>query len=179
MRNEHEECESMAKILGFEIKAVKEFKDHDGFPIYQGNVYFKNKKLGSWSQDAWGGPDQFDFDVRPYNEAMQKFDLDEVLHLSTPYGFTLDADMDILMGELMSLKDDEKMYKKFAKKGYPKTAKLLSPTRACYMGVTDKELASPSKLVKYAAARMLVDESETELKVLDAESFSIGEPLAV
>lgn len=46
----------MAKIFGFEIKSVKSFKSHDGYPIFQGNVYFKGKKIGSWSQDDWAAP---------------------------------------------------------------------------------------------------------------------------
>lgn len=97
----------MAKIFGFEIKSVKSFKSHDGYPIFQGNVYFKGKKIGSWSQDDWGGPDRFDFDVTPYEKALQDVDISSHPQFDQLREYDLPLSMDILMEEIINLQNDE------------------------------------------------------------------------
>ena len=52
----------MASIKGIELKNVKEFRGHEGEDLVQGDVYYKGKKVGYYSQDAWGGMDIFDLD---------------------------------------------------------------------------------------------------------------------
>ena len=167
----------MAKILGFEVKNVKSFKDHDGYPIYQGNVYFKGKKLGFWSQDGWGGPDSFEFDERPYNEAMKGMDLVETLNLSTPYGFTLDPDMDILMGELLKLKDTEKYFKKFAKQGCTKMASLEHGYEGMVVGMDDDD--DVDTRIKEVVKKNGWVMKDVKVQMFDAKSFTVGEPLAI
>lgn len=54
----------MASINGVSIKNLKEFKGHEGEPLLQGTVYYQNKQVGFWSQDAHGGPDNFNFNER-------------------------------------------------------------------------------------------------------------------
>ena len=49
----------MARINGVEVKAVKYRAGHDGARVASGSIYVDGKKLGRWSQDAWGGPDDF------------------------------------------------------------------------------------------------------------------------
>ena len=64
----------MASINEIEIKSLKEFKGHEGEPLFQGNIYYKGKKLGFWSQDAHGGIcDNFGFDERILNEEVKRF----------------------------------------------------------------------------------------------------------
>lgn len=62
----------MARINGVEIKSLKGFRGHEGY-CYQGNVYLNGKKLGFWSQDSWGGPDEFDFDDSVLDEACKRY----------------------------------------------------------------------------------------------------------
>ena len=62
----------MARINGVELKAVKKYTGHEGV-CAQGNVYYKGKKLGFWSQDSWGGPDEFDFDKSVLDKAAQDY----------------------------------------------------------------------------------------------------------
>ncbi len=51
----------MAKMAGIEIKSFKYYSGHDGEECAQGNIYYNGQKQGFWSQDAWNGPDHFDF----------------------------------------------------------------------------------------------------------------------
>ncbi len=41
---------------GYWLKGVKEYKGHEGEPLFQGNVYYKNKKIGFFAMGDWGGP---------------------------------------------------------------------------------------------------------------------------
>lgn len=52
----------MAKIKGIELRNVREFLGHEGEPLVQGSVYYKNREVGFYSQDSWGGMDIFNLD---------------------------------------------------------------------------------------------------------------------
>ena len=52
----------MAKINGFELKGIKTFKGHEGEPCQQGNIYYKGKRVGWFSDDSWGGCMDIRFD---------------------------------------------------------------------------------------------------------------------
>ena len=43
---------------GYWLKAIKDFKGHEGEPLFQANVYLNNRKIGFFSEDGWGGPAQ-------------------------------------------------------------------------------------------------------------------------
>lgn len=104
----------MAKINGIEIKGVKIFLDHEGCQIAQGNVYYKGKKLGSWSQDSWGGPDRFGFDTSILDKEVKKYrDSNKVKEEDKSI-----CNLEILLFDLLELKDIEDEYKKCIKKGY-------------------------------------------------------------
>ena len=105
----------MASINGVTIKNYKNFKGHEWEDLAQGSIYLDGKRLGSWSQDSWGGPDNFDFDASNLNEACKNF----------KDGFPRDYkyievcdNVDVFLGELARLMDTEKHLKKFFKKGY-------------------------------------------------------------
>ena len=104
----------MASINGIQIKGLKKFRDHEGAPVFQGNVYYKGKKLGFWSQDSWGGPDIFDFDTRVLDAEVEKYKAsDRVEPEYKEY-----TSLDILLGDLLTLMDREKTYKKAMKGGW-------------------------------------------------------------
>lgn len=97
----------MASIKGISLKNVKTFRGHEYPTNYQGNVYFNGKKMGFWSQDSWGGPDSYDFDTAELDAKAKEF-----------YGEDSIYGLDCLMGELLELMDNEKMFKKAVKEGY-------------------------------------------------------------
>lgn len=121
----------MAKIYGVELKAVKRFVGHEGY-CYQGNVYKDGKKVGFWSQDSRGGCDEYGFDTSILDEVITKMKMSpyykkhfiEPEHLKTNipidqlYEF---LDEDTLMNDLINLREEESIYKKYAKQGYPIT----------------------------------------------------------
>ncbi len=121
----------MAELSGVTIKGLKNFKDIDGCPVYQGNVYIRNKKVGFWSQDRWGGDDVFDFDVTELDEIKNKFytknpKVDEfkiygkqnIDWTKLPKQKPEKVSLDIFMYDLLVLLLDEKLYKKNVKRGY-------------------------------------------------------------
>ena len=131
----------MAKIYGVELKAVKRFVGHEGY-CYQGNVYKDGKKVGFWSQDSWGGPDEYDFNTEILNEVIEKMKTSSYYrkHFVEPENKRINIpvdrlyeflDTDTLMNDLIILKDDESTYKKYAKQGYPITVIISDGYHVC------------------------------------------------
>jgi hypothetical protein len=74
---------------GYWIKNLKNFKGHEGEPLFQCSVYKDGKRIGFFSEDSWGGPAQLqDFkqkdedalcdyaksvDSKPWGESYHKF----------------------------------------------------------------------------------------------------------
>lgn len=52
----------MARIYDVQLKGITQFKGHEGEPCFQGNIYYKNKKIGYFSDDFRGGFMDIDFD---------------------------------------------------------------------------------------------------------------------
>lgn len=123
----------MAKIKGIELKNVKEFRGHEGEELMQGDVYYKNKKVGFYSQDAHGGMDTFDIfynvdrDIR--KEIMEIADnyiggvlfkkiddlYDKMYNYTSNHTYEKKG-YEYLFMDLLELYDHEKLYKKYSKK---------------------------------------------------------------
>lgn len=114
----------MASINGITVKAVKQFRGHEGEPLYQGNLYLGNKKIGWWSQDSHGGCDNIYLD-EPYrvmkleNKVKElNRDKEETHERTDGSKYVLDYSLDIMFGDLMVLHEDEKEFKDAVKKGF-------------------------------------------------------------
>jgi hypothetical protein len=114
----------VASINGITVKAIKEFRGHEGEPLYQGNIYLGNKKIGFWSQDSWGGPDNICLD-EPYRVVKLEDKVKELnRHKKETFAredgseYSIEYSLDILFGDLMEMIDDEKVFKKAIKNGY-------------------------------------------------------------
>lgn len=128
----------MAKIKGIELKNITDFRGHEGEELTQANVYYKGKKVGYYSQDAWGGPDIFNLDYDLDKETRDK--VNEITNnyiggklfekLDDLYNETYHVDFkyeqkgyEYLFMDLLQLKDHEDLYKKYKKKyGYDNIA---------------------------------------------------------
>ena len=115
----------MASINGISIRGMKTFKGHEGEPLCQGTLCLNGKKIGFWSQDSWGGPDnvQLDpgYDERLLNEVVHNLNLDKDYHGKAQVDgreFVLEYNLERLMGDYVPLYEDEKVYKNALKKGY-------------------------------------------------------------
>ena len=102
----------MAKINGVQIKNLKSYLGHEGY-CHQGNVYLNGKKLGFWSQDSWGGCDNYDFDESVLKKAVN----DYKDGFPDDYELKSVMDADSLMGDIVFLMEIEKDFKKETKKG--------------------------------------------------------------
>lgn len=124
----------MASINGVTVKAMKEFVGHEGY-CKQGNIYIDNKKQGFWSQDSWGGPDNFEFDttlllerIKEYHEKnppidtlkLYKMNIEEIDFKNLPVRTFEDVlePESIFLYELTDLIEIEKHFKKAIKQGY-------------------------------------------------------------
>lgn len=125
----------MAKIKGFELKKIVNFRGHEGEDLIQGDVYYNGKRVGYYSQDAWGGMDIFDIDWKLDMELKKKIKeisdnylgnilfkkIDDLYGLT--YNFTLKdgkkyepKGYEYLFSDLLELKHHEDLYKKYSKK---------------------------------------------------------------
>ena len=98
----------MASINGITVKAIKEFRGHDGEPLAQGNLYLNNKKIGFWSQDSWGGPDHFQlepqYNERLLNDAVLSLNGDKARRVgSGDDALTVKYDLEMLIFDCMNL----------------------------------------------------------------------------
>lgn len=126
----------MASINGITVKSIKQFRGHEGEPLYQGDIYLGNKKIGWWSQDSWGGPDSYWLD-EPYSirklEAKVK-ELNrhktETFERSDGGKYTIEYSLESLFGDLMILHEDEKTFKTATKNGY---TGVLLVTDGCHV----------------------------------------------
>ena len=114
----------MASINGITVKAIKQFRGREGEPLYQGNVYLGNKKIGWWSQDSHGGCDNIYLDapykVRELEYKVKELNRDKAKTYERSDGskYTIDYSLDIMFGDLMTMHEDEKEFKDAVKHGY-------------------------------------------------------------
>lgn len=99
----------LAKINGFEVKGVKTFSSLEG-PISQGKLYFKGKRVGEFETDNHGGPMNYYHDNKNISEKEVLAAFNEI---PEKYGWTsLYSDMDVIIEELIQLKQFESIFKK-------------------------------------------------------------------
>ena len=104
-------------LNGITIKNVKEFTGHE-FPVCtQGDVWDGKTKLGFWSQDSWGGPDDYEGDsekiIQVKAKALQRgFDKKRY---KDPIMYDVLSGPDVFMGFVATMHDIEKMFKDVTK----------------------------------------------------------------
>ncbi|MBR3209170.1 MAG: hypothetical protein IKN65_00255 [Clostridia bacterium] len=121
----------MASIKGITLKNVKDFRGHEGEDLVQGDVYYKGKKVGFYSQDAWGGMDNFNLDYSLDKELRNKINeitnnyiggqlfkkVDDLYNQTYKVNFHYEQKgYEYLFMDLLQLLDHENKYKKYSKK---------------------------------------------------------------
>ncbi len=147
----------MASINGVTIKAIKGFRDHEGCTIYQGNIYIDGKKAGFWSQDSWGGPDIYEFDTTDLMKRVKQYQ----------EGFLKESEFkkfynepDCFLGDLCSLIQDEKSFKKRMQEGY-KTMIVMGNSFETHTIFTEMDKSDNEFLEFY---RISIDEAKNKQK---------------
>lgn len=111
----------MAKAFGVEIKNVHPDKDHEGCIIYSGDIYLDGKKVGSWEDDYMNGPPYFEYVSEEAKKALIER-ADKFYSICKPHDgidySIFKGDPDIMIGELVQLNKQQKMYAECLKEGY-------------------------------------------------------------
>ena len=166
----------MASINGITVKGLKKFRGHEGEPLYQGNVYLNNKKIGWWSQDSWGGPDSCCLDepykVRKLEDKVKELnrDKEETFTRNDGSTCTMSYSLDIMFGDLMELKHDEDTFKAAIKNGF---GGVLLVTDGCHvfgwnLGKTEARFTEKDLLEHYAK---LIADGKKKYRFYDEDDF--------
>lgn len=153
----------MASINGITVKAIKQFRGHEGEPLYQGNVYLGNKKIGWWSQDSHGGPDACYLDepyrVRKLEEKVKMLNRDKEKTYSRGDGstYTIDYSLDIMLGDLMVMHEDEKMFKSAVKDGYAGLLLVTDGYHAFGLYLNKEIIGLPNEVVLMKFSKLITD----------------------
>lgn len=112
----------MASICGVSLKNIKNFKGHEGEPCYQANIYLNNKKIGYYSDDAWGAIClNLHFDSKENEEKINKIAEEygkrpDKLDLTFSEQYNLNYTLDSFIEDILFLSLYEKDFKKYQKK---------------------------------------------------------------
>jgi len=99
----------MASINGISLKGINHHRGHEGESLLQASVCFLDKKVGFYSDGDWGGPHTLDVpsDLEKKFEEYYSFEYPDLKGLH------------ILIWDLQTLIENEKVYKNLAKKDCP------------------------------------------------------------
>jgi hypothetical protein len=183
----------MASINGISIRDVNHFVGHEGEPLCQGNLYLGDLKLGFWSQDSWGGPDQFRLEPEFSKQLLNEAVISRNPEKAVPYEFgersyVIDYDLEHLLGDCIELEEDQQIFQSAVDAGY---SGILLATDGYHQATWNlpssyTQLPDEDILTKLEAGINKVKESflkETEytqhkLKVYRSlDDFVVGEPI--
>lgn len=175
----------MASINGIELKGVKEFKGHEFEDLVQGNIYYKGKKVGWYSQDSWGGCDHIDLNytlpkelLKEIKDILDNYESETLFKgISDLYDKKYNVKFEhkifkggeFLFGDLIQLNDFEKKYKKFSKQWCTNLIAL------CYKDLFTMNIKG-SRLSKDAFENLLKNDKEVQLYYLYSglEDFKVN-----
>ena len=136
----------MSSINGVSLKNIKDFYDHEGLLIYQGDVYIDGKLAGHWSMDYMNGPDMYRFDIDELSKRTMKFakgiPADKVQYP------TIYEDTDIFLWCLLKLQQDEDYYRKIMSSGY-KSLAIIDDKQGDLCHVRSKGVLTEEDLQEY------------------------------
>ncbi len=105
----------IVSINCFSIKNIVNFRGHKQELLKQGDVYYKGKKIGFYSQNFSGGTDYIDIDYE-YINIIKKYMETKYENENEKMPFYLNQDYFFL--ELLILNEDYNYFKKAIKQGY-------------------------------------------------------------
>ena len=145
----------MASINGIMIANLKEFRGHEEERLFQGDIYYRFKKLGFWSQDFSGGDDVFGFDEKALSREVEAYRKNGDLFDERYRKY---IDLEILLDNLVTLMEDEE--------------KWLKTRGVNYVRVTD-DLRSSSYTTRLPASEILNSQIHKEI-VWEFEKMAVA-----
>ena len=98
-----------ASIRDLEIRNMKRFLGHEQEELYQGNIYYKGKRIGWYSDDAWGGCSIIDVE-KAHREIIENIAKVYLAKKYPKHEFLWSAD--ILFSEIIELTINAKFFEK-------------------------------------------------------------------
>lgn len=184
----------MASINGISVKSVQKFLGHEGEPLFQGNLYLNGKKIGFWSQDSHGGPDNFMLDEgwkqeKLLDDVVKAMNSEKAFQGGTDENpFVMEYGLEFLMADLLVLVNDEKEYKKAVKNGYTGIMvatdgyhETVWQLPAAYTSLSDEALlAKMNSALKEVKVSFFPEDKFTKHSVKvyrSLKDFVVGEPI--
>lgn len=97
-----------------ELKNIRMYRGHGDSHSYEASIYIDGKRVGSSSNDGWGGPDLIHIDDEAVNKRLQAYV--KTLPPLEAYGHKMKMTDELLIGELLeehlAKKEREKLIKK-------------------------------------------------------------------
>lgn len=164
----------MAKINGLQIKKVVNFKGHEGEGLFQCDVYHNGKKVGWFSQNAWGGQDEIHID-QSVVELFKDYASDSIDNTKQSYVF---YGIEWAIIDLYGLNQVEKAFKRANAKGFTGLVEisdwLLGTTIGISQGLCMK---SDKEVIAYLRGKLSPDYgkfADTAFKVYRSlEDFNV------
>ena len=187
---------TMATINGFRIKGLKQFRGHEGEVLFQGDLYLNGNKLGFWSQDSHGGPDNFVLEggwkqVRTLDDIIKGMYPEKALMLGDgERPIVIKYGLEHLLADLVELMGDEKTFKKAIKNGFAGVMiatdgrhETVWQLPASYVAMADGALMGKMGAAIRSAKEGFYPEDDYtrhSVKVYRClEDFVVGEPIGV
>lgn len=179
----------MASINGISLKKLTSFRGHEGESCFQGDMYLGKKKIAFWSQDSWGAiMDNLDMEPGYSEQFLRKqicaLNKDKEIHGVSMSGsaYTIEYDIEQLMSDLLSLKDDEKIFKKAVKEGYEMIVVVTDgfhltywKLKGAYTSMSDEDILKKlSKDVEEVSKKMFQNQEIKKLIYRSLDDFNIG-----
>lgn len=146
----------MAKINGLQIKNVVNFKGHEGEGLFQCDVYHNGKKVGWFSQNAWGGPDE----IHVNNDVVELFKdypsdaLDKTKQ--NPNAVFYGIEWAII--DLYGLKQTERAFKSNDSRGFPGTVEISDWMLGKCVGISNNLCRkSDDEIIAYLRTKLSPD----------------------
>lgn len=108
----------MPKIFGVEIKNVKSRTDHEGCQIHSGTIYMDGKKIGTWEDSYMSGPPDYNIPDEDWKALVERADRFYGICKGDHDYSLFKGDPDILIADLVELKEQERMYAQCLKNGF-------------------------------------------------------------
>lgn len=144
----------MARINGLQIKKVVNFKGHEGEGLFQCDVYHNGKKVGWFSQNAWGGPDEIHIDQNVV-ELFKDYASDSIDRTKQTYVF---YGIEWAIIDLYELNQVEKAFKHNNAKGFPGLVEIKDWMLGTTVGISQGLcMKSDKEIITYLRGKLSMD----------------------
>ena len=106
---------AVVSINGISLKNMVKFRGHEEETLYQGDLCLGEQKIGFWSEDSWGGPDNIildpGYDLKQLNYLIAALNPDKkISSISSKHSFEIAYNLELLMADYLRLYHEHEEY---------------------------------------------------------------------